>query len=152
MQHEFLFILKALPPLQPRTPNGIWRQRSFNQLFINDPAWTWLPHNTHMDRNIFQNGLVSLQISVVNLAWFRLHEQTTSSSTGETGTCRQAPVHLPMCQQKSGLTRRSFLDSHMHASSRTGHMLRRWKNNKRASFITDLLNHHGYSAKISPAT
>lgn len=107
-------------------------RRSFNQLFINDPTWTWLPRNTHMDRNVFQNGLVLLQISAVNLAWFRLLEQTATSSTGETGACRQAPVHLPMCQQKSGLTWRSFLESHMHASGRTGHVLRRWKNNKRA--------------------
>lgn len=105
---------------------------NFNQLFINDPSWTRLPRNTHMDRNVFQNGLVSLQISAVNLARFGLHKRTATSSAGETGACRKAPVHLPMCQQKSGLTPRSFLDLHMHASSRTGHVLRWWKNNKRA--------------------
>lgn len=79
MQHEFLSILKPLPPFQSHTPNRIWRQCSFNQLFINDPTWTWLPHNTHMGRNIFQNGLVfasdiSGELGLIWAPWTN-HEQ-----------------------------------------------------------------------------
>lgn len=102
-----------------------------------------------MDSNVFQNGLVVLQISVVNLAWFELHEQNCDQLHRRdwrmlTSTSPSAHVSAKIRINTKIIP--GF--AHAKASSRTGHMLRQWKKTTNFKRIHD---YDGISATISPA-